>query len=262
MTSTSPLEPTGERRSIASLGGQSLTEQAHAEILAAILDRTFEGRLPPEDQLARLLSVSRTTVRAALNSLEREGVVTRRRAIGTTINRHVLSSALMLQNLVGFDWLLRQQGHDVDVTVSSRPGIPDEPFIKQFDLSPDAECLLTEKAYYADGRMALWARDVIFPTAISRTPAAGEDIPASLFEFSRSYCVHPIDHAVAQFTVALKGRDDTQLPLPPLEPYMRLYESHYSADAQLMAHSVIDSDDSFIRFEVFRREQSQVRSDA
>jgi GntR family transcriptional regulator len=234
------------------LGGVSLAEQARSEILSAILDGRFETRLPPEDDLAKLLSVSRTTIRAALNSLEREGVITRRRAIGTTVNRHALQSALFLQNLVGFDRLLRDEGHSVDIEVSSWVGVPKPWLLERFDLSPDAEYFLTQKAYMADGRMALHARDIVFMDTIESLPA-DEPPPASLFDFSAQYCKTPIDHAIAQVGVAVVGRDETKLTLGESEPFLRIFESHYSEDAELLAHSVIDVDDSFIRFEVFRR---------
>ena len=67
-----------------------LAERARKAILDAILTGRFENdRLPSEDDLSKMLNVSRTTIRTALHSLEQDGIVTRRRAIGTTINRHV-----------------------------------------------------------------------------------------------------------------------------------------------------------------------------
>ena len=39
-----------------------------------------------------MLGVSRTTVRAALQSLADDGIVSRRRRHGTVVNRHVLRS--------------------------------------------------------------------------------------------------------------------------------------------------------------------------
>lgn len=234
------------------LGGVSLAERARSEILSAILDGRWETKLPPEDELAKLLSVSRTTIRSALNSLEREGVITRRRAIGTTINRHALPSALFLQNLVGFDRLLRDKGHQVDIEASAWVGTPKPWMAERFGLDPSAEYFLTQKAYLADGHMALHARDIVFMDSIASLPV-DEPPPASLFDFSTRYCKTPIDHAIAQVSVGVVGRDDTKLTLPETEPFLRIFESHYSEDAKLLAHSVIDVDDSFIRFEVFRR---------
>src|SRR5579871_6177632 len=79
-----------------------LAERARAALLDAILQRRFVTRLPSEDVLAAMLNVSRTTIRSALQSLEEHGVISRKRAVGTTINGHVRASALALQRLVGF----------------------------------------------------------------------------------------------------------------------------------------------------------------
>src|SRR3954451_9913890 len=97
------------------LDSRLLAMRARSAILRAIFDGSFESKLPNEDRLAEMLNVSRTTVRTALHGLERDGVVTRRRAIGTIINPHARPSSLALQRLIGFDGLLSERGHDVEV---------------------------------------------------------------------------------------------------------------------------------------------------
>lgn len=230
-----------------------LAELARREILSAILDRRFEHKLPPEDELSAMLSVSRTTVRSALQALEQEGIITRRRAIGTTINRHVSPSSLALQRLVGFDWLLREQGEEVEIESSLWRGAPGADACLRFGLPATAPYLLTDKRYLAGGSVAFHVRDVI-PISSLRSEAVEPDAPASLFEFSRQYCTHPIDHAVVQIAAAVKSGEETSLPLAEGEAFTRLYETHYSKDAEVVAYSIIDVDDRRIRLEVFRRE--------
>jgi len=67
-----------------SVGGASLAHKAREAILHSILERRFEdSRLPPENELADMLGVSRTTVRSALQSLQQHGVLTRSPRRGT-----------------------------------------------------------------------------------------------------------------------------------------------------------------------------------
>jgi GntR family transcriptional regulator len=238
---------------ISKLDTLPLAERARREILGAILERRFEHKLPSEDELGVMLSVSRTTVRSALQSLEQEGIVTRRRAIGTTINRHVSVSSLALQRLVGFDWLLREQGHDVHIEASVWRGTAPADVCMRFDLGVSDDYLLTDKQYFAAGSVAFHVRDVI-PLGSMRTEFVPEDPPPSMFEFSREYCTRPIDHAVVQIAAALKSRNPTKLALADGAAFTRLYETHYSMDAEVVAYSVIDVDDRFATFEVFRRE--------
>lgn len=231
-----------------------LAERARSAILQAILDDSFEGRLPAEDELARMLDVSRTTIRTALQGLERDGLITRQRAIGTTINRHVPRATLALQHLVGFDWLLRSQGHDVDVTVTASTGEAPADFREAFELE-DGSYLITDKRYVSDGRLVLCIRDAI--AAANLVDAEIETpIPASLFEFTKRYCAQPIHHAVARISAAVKGdkRYETRLELEDGQPFNRLFETHYASNATVVGHSVIDVDDRYVALQVFRRE--------
>src|SRR3954470_14344308 len=102
-----------------------LAERARHAILKAILSGRFDdGRLPSEDELAKMLNVSRTTIRTALHSLEQDGIITRRRAVGTTVNQHVGPAVLALQRLIGFDRLLKEKGHEVTIDFQWSRGTP------------------------------------------------------------------------------------------------------------------------------------------
>jgi GntR family transcriptional regulator len=254
-------EPKGEDRVDAGvehrfkqLENTPLADRAREAILEAILEQRFDGgRLPSEDELGKMLNVSRTTIRTALQGLERDGIITRRRAIGTRINRHVGPATLALQRLVGFDWLLKEKGHKVKVDVSWERGHAPADLIEIFELDADVEYLVMQKLYFADGDLAIYVRDLLPWTDLKSEPEAQP--PPSLFEFSTRYCRSPIDHAVVKLAPMVKREaETTKLETDVGEPFMRLYERHYSSNGDPIAFSVIDADDKFIRFEVFRRE--------
>jgi GntR family transcriptional regulator len=230
-----------------------LAERARKAILEAILSGKFENdRLPSEDELSKGLNVSRTTIRTALHSLEQDGIVTRRRAIGTTINRHIGPSTLALQRLVGFDWLLEEKGHKVTVDQSWERTKPPKDLAETLDVDAEAEYFFTEKVYFADGAPAIYVRDLIAWDLLERTPP--KNPPASLFEFSRRYCRTAIDHAVADIVPLVEhGQGKTRLEVKQGQAFIRLHERHYSKPGEPMAYSLIDVNDKYIRFEVFRR---------
>jgi len=96
----------------------SLTECTRGALLAAIRADAFaDGRLPPEAELAEQLGVSRATLRAALQSLEADGLISRRRRHGTYINGHLLRTSMRLNRLVPFTELIELCGHEPSVDV-------------------------------------------------------------------------------------------------------------------------------------------------
>lgn len=230
-----------------------LAERAREAILQAILDGRFgDYRLPSEDDLAKMLNVSRTTIRTALHSLEQDGIITRRRAVGTTINRHVGPSTLALQRLIGFDWLLEEKGHKVKVDQSWKRTKPPADMAETLGVSAEEDCFLTEKLYYADNSLAIYVRDLVPWEYIDRDPP--KNPAASLFEFSKRCCSRQIDHAVAEIVPMVKrDKKSTRLAVKPDEAFIRLHEVHYSETGEPIAYSLIDVDDEYIRFEIFRR---------
>ncbi len=230
-----------------------LAERARTAILSAILEKRFEHRLPPEDDLASMLNVSRTTIRTALQRLEQDGIISRRRAIGTTINAHVAPANLALQRLVGFDRLLEEKGHDVEIDMSWTRDTPPADVASLFDLDPDEDCCITRKEYFADGNLAIHIADYV-PWSQLNGKRLRDPIPASMFEFSQRYLREPIDHAVVKIVPMVnKGKGTTELRLARGEPFARLHETHYSTGGRPLAFSVIDEDPTYIQLEVFRR---------
>ena len=233
------------------LDNRLLAARARTEILGAIFDGRFEGKLPSEDKLAAMLNISRTTVRTALQSLERDGVVTRQRAIGTLINPHVRPSSLTLQRLEGFDGLLEERGFGVDVDMTWDWAKPDAGLLSAFPLEPDDEYMMIEKTYRADGTLALSIIDVV-PRSSLPSPELPTDIDASLFAYSERAFPAPIHHAVAKLVPEVKNGDNTKLEIDDGVPFLRLHEIHYSARGEALAYSVISADDNYISLEVVR----------
>lgn len=231
-----------------------LAERVRRAILDAILDKRFEDRLPPEDVLAEMLNVSRTTIRSALQSLEEHGVVNRKRAVGTTINTPIRRSALALQRLIGFDALLREKGYQIKIQTEWERTVPSDDVLSVFDLTADPTYLVTLKSYMAGDRgPAMVIRDVV-PWNTLTDEDFNEPVPASLFDFSRRHCKTPIDHAVVEImALAQSSTSKTALGVSKGQPFMRLHETHYSKTGEPLAFSIVDVDNEFVTFEVFRR---------
>jgi GntR family transcriptional regulator len=239
--------------SLARLRNVPLTARARAAILEAILEHRFQERLPAEDELAEMLNVSRTTIRAALQSLEQDGVITRKRAVGTKVNANFRPSALALQRMIPFAALLREKGYEVEIVVSWERGTPSEEMTREFGLDADQDSLLTDKVYLADAEPAIAIRDVV-PWRNLRDPEFSGAINPSIFAFSDADWLRPIEHVVAEIIPAVKGGEaPTKLPIPAGTPFTRLRERHYAGEHELLAVSVVDVGLEYMHFEVFRR---------
>jgi GntR family transcriptional regulator len=229
----------------------SIADRARSAILEAILDRRFGARLPPEEELAVMLGVSRTSVRDALEGLETRGLIRRRRSIGTTVNANFTPAALALDRLIGFDWLLRESGHRVHVEASWTFAPTPQSFLEAFSIAEDVESCVFEKTFFADGAPAIGIVDAIPAKNLVRRRFR-KNVP-SLFEFSRLYCHQPIDFTLVRLTPMVAGADGTHLAsIAEHAPFLRLFETHYAHDS-VLGWSIIDVNNDYVVFDVARR---------
>lgn len=239
----------------------SLADQTTKALLDAVLDRRFpDNRLPSEPELADMLNVSRTTLRSALQSLERLGMLSRAPGRGTVIRTHVGRESIILQRLIGFRAMLKASYDDVDVNGRYwRAAHPDVDAQKTLGLGPDDPVVATAKTFMADGTPALHIEDQIpfgiVSAATQEALIAGESFTFddSIFAFSQTWPGRTIDHVMVEIVPVVAPKDpDFPLDLAPGTPYVMLLETHYSAQEEAVAFSRVHVDDRFIRFHVVR----------
>lgn len=244
------------------VGNGSLTARTTSALLDAILDRQFPGnRIPSEPELAEQLAVSRTTIRAALQTLERLGVVSRTPGRGTIVRAHVGRSSIVLQRLIGFRSMLLERHNDVQV--HQRYWVRDhvdDLGVKTLKVPADTPVIVSSKTFEADGHPAIHISDQIplhyCAPSLQQQLLGGSDMPVpdSIFEFSRSWPRREIDHTVVEMVPAVAPVENTTLLLEDGTPVMRLVETHYSEAAEPVAMSEVHVDDRYVRFQVVRHD--------
>jgi GntR family transcriptional regulator len=216
------------------IGQGTLTEQTTEALLEAVFDGRFPNRrLPPEPDLASILNVSRTTIRAALQALERLGMVSRTPGRGTIILPHVSRQSIALQRLIGFSTLLRERYATAVVK--------------------------TSKLYVADGQPAIHIRDEIplshfrqSDQADLRTGTATAMLD-SIFSLSKAWSGHEIHHTVVELVSEVAPADpEFPLALEPGAPFLTLQETHYTVLGEAVAYSTVLIDDRYLRLQVVR----------
>lgn len=187
--------------------GATLPERVAEQLRSMILQGTLQpgARLPTEPELSRLLNVSRSTLRSALDRLEREGFVARRRGVGT----FVADEPLVVNNL-NLNWGVTQvirsigaQPGTVELSVRSEPA--SHRTARHLGLQAGDPIVLIERVRTADGRRVVLSWDM-FPEKFMHEGARlippeelQEFLQASqsMYAFMREHLSLETHHAIA-----------------------------------------------------------------
>jgi GntR family transcriptional regulator len=240
----------------AKLESRSLSGRVREAILDAIRSGAYpDDRLPPEAELAARLGVSRTTIRAALQSLAEDGIVSRRRRHGTVVNSHLLRRSMPLTRLVSFRALVEQSGHEP----SADPQVvhtedADAEVAEALALAAATPVVVVSRLLRAGGQPVIqitdWVPQDLVPRPVGRLRNAD-----STFEFLTANGIGTVDYATAEIVprVAAAGRP-AGLDVAAGSAYVELREVLFSRDHERLAYSRIEVDDSLVRFSLLRRD--------
>ena len=133
-------------------------------LLADIRDGRFKNtdRLPTETELSAELGISRTQLRDALAILEQDGFISRRRGIGTVINRHVVDLNTRIDLEMEFGTMLRFAGYESQsVLLGVEVKTNDEMIADKLQVSLNTPILTAVKLMLADENPAIFFIDYI-----------------------------------------------------------------------------------------------------
>jgi GntR family transcriptional regulator len=246
-----PLSPLDE------IENRPLTQRARDALLHAIRSDAFpEGRLPPEAQLAEQLGVSRTTLRAALQSLAADGLITRRRRHGTIVNRHLLRASMRLNRLVPFTTLIEQCGYQpsVDPQTHVVTDTPSAEAVEALGIEPGTRCLVVSRLLRATGEPVITVIDVVPLEHLAVEADAVVDAETT-FGFLAANGAPRVDYTTAEMLprIATAGTP-AGLEIAPGTPYLELIETIFSREHERIAVSRVSVDDRFVRFSLLRRD--------
>lgn len=130
-----------------------LYQQLMEEIKRAIEDEKYKvgEKIPTEPELSELYSVSRITVRRAVNELCEKGYLVKKQGKGTYVARPKIQRKIMVKNTMSFSDVCKENGmvHSVRVTSIQRVSARQDEW-SFLGLEPGAVLLYMQRVHYAD----------------------------------------------------------------------------------------------------------------
>lgn len=208
-------------------------------------------KLPSEFQLAKLLGVSRATLREALRILEEDNVVTRRHGVGTFVNpKPIFSSGIEQLNSVTY--MIEQSGK-----------VPGSQYLTTEYLEPTDEerskfapkeinmLAKIERVRTADNQPVVFCIDKIPEGLIPLEHVHQED---SLFKLLEDYADKRVSYAVAYIEpISYHDRIYDVLDCDPEQSLLLLKQMHYTDDDEPVLYSANYFRPDMFSFHVLRK---------
>ena len=180
--------------------------KAEKEILKLIWDDSFaDNRLQPEEELAKMLGVSRYTIREALNSLWKKGYLTKRHGKGNFLHKSALSAKMRIDVFHNFFDLIGTAGYIPRIDKSDFERIiPTDNIKEKFGLDDQERVIKFTWLYYADQIPAIIVDIQIPEIYFQKKPEQNEE--ESLREFLEKYCHQDLAQCIANIN-AINNED-------------------------------------------------------
>lgn len=180
--------------------------------------------LPPERVLCEQLSVSRVTMRMALDALVKHGLVTRRQGAGTFVRpsiEHALSS------LTSFSEVLQRKGYEPGTRWLERGvRVAHGEEMLSLGLSPDSMVASLTRLRSADGKIMAYEQSVIPARLVPNPKLVGDSLYAYL-DAQGSPVVRALQHFRA---VNLNARMSKYMDMKEGEAILRVVRVGYARD--------------------------------
>jgi GntR family transcriptional regulator len=240
------------------IGVIPMEAQAAARLRSAIESGAFGKQLPSENELCRQLRVSRSTVRAAVQTLVEQGLLTKQRGTRTRVNMRVSQLKLPLNAGIGFWDLISQAGHQPSTeneVVLEREASTD--IAEKLECEPGTKLKVISRLFCADGAPAIYLEDIFLSSLIKDVAKLGS-LPKSIYDFAEVNLIRPIGYTIAELIpMASNAFTVEKLSLPIGTPLLHLVERHFQTNEHPVVVSFVWVVDDYVRFSVYGRKKRE-----
>lgn len=223
------------------------------QIKEKIKSRELEpgDRLPSENDFAKKLHVSRTTLREALRILEEENIITRKHGIGTFVNKKPIFSG-GIEELFSITDLIKKEGNIPGTELLfSKYVEPQEEEIEELKLMENELVLRVKRVRTANGVPLVYCIDKIPEHLLPNGYQLNEQ---SLFIFLEEEAGVKISYAKARIeTMGYHEEISDILGCGPETPLLVLKQVHYDTSDEPVLYSINFFRSDQMSFNVFRK---------
>lgn len=230
--------------------------QARDRILGLTRQRKLQpgAQLPSETELSQVIGVSRNTVREALMTLERDGILVRQHGIGTFLTPAPHHLKTGLHQMLPIPELIAASGFTPqvrDLKITAHPG-PSE--AHQILLVPATESLQSVALLYlADKRPAICITYWLIPS-LCDARINWKEFDGHMVNFVERWSSAHIHHTVARIfaVTATKALADT-LKVKRASPLLKMMHTAFTANGQPVYCSTSYQDSNRLEVSVVRQ---------
>jgi GntR family transcriptional regulator len=219
----------------------TLTQSTVDALIGAIKEGEFApgSRLPAENELSEILHVSRTTVREALRILQQNGIILRRRGLGTYVTESPILKTL--SDNFGITSMIQQAGLSPSTTFSSiREENAPSSVATALSISEGDPIFVIYRVRCANDEPAVWSIDYLPIRGSMRDDLAGFDAnKESIYDYYEEALNIQIVRGIAQLVPKQATRDiAAKLQIKPGEPLMCIKQTDYDRDDHPVMYSI------------------------
>ena len=238
--------------------------QVRKDLIEIISRQKLAGnRLPPEADLAKRLGVSRGTIREVMQTLAREGIISKKHGLGNFVHRSAIDTKMRIDTIQDFRQMIESGGYAArmeKIGNSEEVLIDDAFFAKTAELlhvRGKDELITLQSLYYADETPAIYSqvfvpRDIIFEDPDKETKK-------TLFEFLEEFCNQTVEQTIIKFAPhCASGIPAELLNLEENSPFILWEEYYYNIFDEVICVALTHFHPDFMEFTMLRKAETDV----
>ncbi|HEY3343869.1 MAG TPA: GntR family transcriptional regulator [Anaerolineaceae bacterium] len=216
------------------------------------------GRLPSETDLADEYGVSRVTIREALSSLERKGLIFRKHGVGTFLNQSARNIQTRLDESIEFGELIRSANYVPELgLLESRVTAADTVLAGRLLIEPGEPVLCIRKSFKASGTPLIYCVNVIplrHAPPESQAGLAQQVIPQlSIYTILERWFSQHVSFQISSVSACLAGPEIGEILSTAVgSPLLRLEDIGYSDRQQALFSADVYFLPGVIQFQLVR----------